>query len=275
MRPLIGITCSRRVVEGWAPDSPGDRIDYTFEEYSKAIRHCGGSPVLIPSAQSKETLQTIVNRIAGLLLSGGPDVHPKFYGERSLPELGEVDEDLDRMELEIAKMAFKKDLPILAICRGIQVLNVSRGGTLYQDIPTQVHAGMNHLQTVNKTIPTHTVRIEEKTLLHRMMRTREIWVNGKHHQAIKKLAPDFVVSARAQDGLIEAIEHPSSRFVLGVQWHPEGMWQNDLYSKKLFRVFVRATLNPLRKKRERKRGTLEAIDRSCAKREEGRRRLYG
>lgn len=253
MRPLIGITCSRRVVEGWAPDSPGDRIDYTFEEYSKAIRHCGGSPVLIPIAQSRETLQTIVNRIAGLLLSGGPDIHPKFYGEPSLPELGEVDEDLDRMELEIAKMAFKEDLPILAICRGIQVLNVSRGGTLYQDIPTRVRNSINHLQTVDKTIPTHTVRIEGKTLLHGMMRTREIWVNGKHHQAIKNLAPDFVVSARANDGIIEAIEHPSSRFVIGVQWHPEGMWQNDIRSRKLFSAFVRATRNPSRKTTERKR----------------------
>jgi putative glutamine amidotransferase len=253
MKPMIGITCSRRIVEGWAPDSPGDTIDYTFEEYSKAIRHCGGAPVLIPIAQNRETFQTILDRIAGLLLSGGPDIHPKFYHEKPLPELGEVDEDLDRMELEIAKMAFQRNLPILAICRGIQVLNVSRGGTLYQDIPTQVQDGINHLQNVDKTIHTHTVRIEGKTLLHGLFKKREIWVNGKHHQAIKDLAPDFVVSAWAEDGIIEAIENPSKRFVLGVQWHPEGMWEKDPYSKKLFRSFVRATLNPMRKKPRRKR----------------------
>jgi len=253
MRPLIGITCSRRIVEGWAPDSPGDTIDYTFEEYSKAIRYCGGAPVLIPVAQNRKTLQAILDRIAGLLLSGGPDIHPKSYHEQPLPELGEVDEDLDRMELEIAKVAFQRNLPILAICRGVQVLNVSRGGTLYQDIPTQVQDSINHLQNVDKTIHTHTVRIEGKTFLHRILKTREIWVNGKHHQAIKNLAPDFVISARARDGIIEAIENPSKPFVLGVQWHPEGTWEKDLYSKKLFRAFVRATINPMRKKPRRKR----------------------
>jgi putative glutamine amidotransferase len=253
MRPLIGITCSRRIVEGWAPNSPGDTIDYTFEEYGKVIRHCGGAPVLIPIAQNRETLQTILDRIAGLLLSGGPDIHPKSYHERPLPGLGEVDEDLDRMELEIAKMAFQRNLPILGVCRGIQVLNVSRGGTLYQDIPTQVQGSINHLQNVDKTIQTHTIRIEGKTLLHRIFRRRGIWVNGKHHQAIKDLAPDFVVSAQARDGIIEAIEHPSKRFVVGVQWHPEGTWEKDPYSKRLFHALVRASINPSREKPGRKR----------------------
>lgn len=253
MKPLIGITCSRRIVEGWAPDSPGDRIDYTFEEYSKAVRHGGGAPVLIPIAQSRDTLQTIVSQMNGLLLSGGPDIHPKYYHEQTLPELGEVDDDLDRMELEVAKMAFQRNLPILAVCRGIQVLNVSRGGTLYQDIPTQVQDGINHLQNVDKRIPTHTIRIEGETLLYRILGKREIWVNGKHHQAIKDLAPGFVVSARAGDGIIEAMEHPSKRFVLGVQWHPEGTWEKDPNSKKIFRAFIRATLNPVREKPKRKR----------------------
>jgi putative glutamine amidotransferase len=253
MRPLIGITCSRRIVEGWAPDPPGDRIDYTFEEYSKAIHHCGGAPMLIPIAQSRETLQTILGRMNALLLSGGPDIHPKSYHEQPLPELREVDEDLDRMELEIAKMAFQRNLPILAVCRGIQVLNVSRGGTLYQDIPTQVQESINHLQKVDKTIQTHTIHIEGKTLLHRIFRKTEIWVNGKHHQAVKDLARDFVVSARAGDGIIEAIEDPSKRFVLGVQWHPEGTWEKDPYSKRLFRAFVRSTINPVREKPRNKR----------------------
>jgi putative glutamine amidotransferase len=251
MRPFIGITCSRRIVEGWAPHPIGDTIDYTFEEYSRAIRHCGGAPVLIPIAQSRETLQTILGQINGLILSGGPDIHPKSYDEQPLPELGEVDEDLDRMELQIAKMAFQTNLPILAVCRGVQVLNVASGGTLYQDIPTQVQDSINHVQNVDKTIQTHTVRIERETLLHRILRRTEIWVNGKHHQAIKHLASDFIVSARAKDGIIEAIEHPSKRFVLGVQWHPEGTWEKDPYSKKLFHAFVQATTNLMRKKPKR------------------------
>jgi putative glutamine amidotransferase len=252
MTPLIGITCSRRTVEGWGPNSPGDRIDYTFEEYGRAIRSCGGAPVLIPVAQSRKTLQTVLGRMDGLVLSGGPDIHPKFYNEQPLPEMGEIDEDLDRMELEIAKMAFQRNFPILAICRGIQVLNVSRGGTLYQDIPTQVPESINHLQKTDKAIQTHIIRIEGKTLFHRLFRKREIWVNGKHHQAIKDLSPDFAVSARAKDGIIEALECPSRQFVLGVQWHPEGMWEKDPYSKKLFRAFVQATINTMKKSPRRR-----------------------
>ncbi len=253
MKPLIGITCSRRFVEGWGPHSPGDRIDYTFEDYSKALRYCGGAPILIPVAQNRKTLQAIVDRIAGLLLSGGPDVHPRQYGESPLPELGETDEALDEMELSVANMAFRKNLPLLAICRGIQVLNVLRGGTLYQDIPTQVPNQLGHLQQVDKSIRTHRVRVEEGTLLHSIVGSREIWVNGKHHQAIKDLASDFVVCARAEDGIIEAIEHRSKPFVLGVQWHPEGTWERDLYSKRLFRAFVKATLDFMKKREKRER----------------------
>ena len=238
--PLIGITCSRVVGGPWGLYSAGHFMDYTFDDYSQAVRFWGGAAVLIPAAQNRQTLQTILRRLDGLILSGGPDVNPKFYGEQPLPGLEEIDEDLDRMELEAARMAFERNLPILAICRGIQVLNVSQGGTLYQDIPTQVQESILHTQKADKKTTTHAARIELKTLLSRIVGRKEIWVNGKHHQAVKDVARGFVVSARATDGVVEAIEHPSRRFIIGVQWHPEGNWKGDPYSRRLFRAFVRA-----------------------------------
>jgi putative glutamine amidotransferase len=151
MRPLIGITCSRVVGGAWGLYSPGHMMDYTFDDYSQAICYSGGAPVLVPVAQNRETFQTILERLDGLLLSGGPDINPRFYGEEPLEGLGEIDEGLDQMELQIAKMAFKRNFPIFAICRGIQVLNVSLGGTLYQDIANQIKGSTNHTQKADIT----------------------------------------------------------------------------------------------------------------------------
>ena len=240
MKPLIGITCSRNVGGAWGLYSPGHFMDYTYEEYCEAVLSCGGAPVVIPVPQDADTFRTLFGRLDGLLLSGGPDINPRCYSEQPLAELGEIDDGLDRMELEAARLAFRKDLPILGICRGIQTLNVSQGGTLYQDIPTQVKDAIGHSQKADKSVLTHSIQIEDKTLLRNIFKRKEVWVNGKHHQAIRDLAPCFAVSARAQDGVIEAVEDRSKRFIIGVQWHPEGMWNHDIYSKRLFKAFVLA-----------------------------------
>ncbi len=215
-------------------------MDYSFDEYSRAVCSLGGAPVLIPVANNRDSLLEIVGRINGLILSGGPDINPRFYGQEPLEGLGEVDEDLDRMELEVAKIAFEKDLPIFAICRGIQILNVSRGGTLYQDIKTQVPNPIEHAPNVKKSVNTHTIGVDKQSLLYDIIKSKKIWVNGKHHQAVRDPAPEFRVSAAAEDGVVEAIEDPLKKFVIGVQWHPEGTWQEDKYSKKLFRAFIQA-----------------------------------
>jgi len=240
MRPLIGITCSRLVGGAWGLYSPGHYMDYTFSAYSEAVLAVGGAPLVIPAAQNEESIQGILNLVSGLILTGGPDVHPRFYGEQPLEGLGEVDEGLDLMELEAAKAAVAKDLPVLAICRGIQVLNVSQGGTLHQDIAARVPACISHGQKADKTVLTHTVRIERETRLFTIIGSEEIWVNSKHHQAVKAAAPGLAVSARASDGVIEALEHPEKRFVLGVQWHPEGAWRRDPSSRKLFQALIQA-----------------------------------
>jgi len=215
-------------------------MDYTFSEYSQAILHAGGAPVIIPAAQDKKSLERILAALQGLILSGGPDINPRRYGEEPLAGLGEVDEALDQMELLAAGMAVERNLPLLGICRGIQVLNVALGGTLYQDIASQVPESICHTPKTDKAVNTHSIRIEARSRLHKLFGKREIWVNGKHHQAVKKPAPGLIVSARAKDGVIEAVEDPERPFVLGVQWHPEGTWKNDPYSKKLFRALVQA-----------------------------------
>ncbi|MBW1979971.1 MAG: gamma-glutamyl-gamma-aminobutyrate hydrolase family protein [Deltaproteobacteria bacterium] len=241
MLPLIGITCSRLVGGAWGLYSRGHFMDYTFAEYSEAVHSCGGAPMLIPAVHGQDSLESIISRLDGLILSGGPDVHPRFYGEQPLKGLGDVDEELDLMELAVARMAVEKDLPLLAICRGIQVLNVALGGTLYQDIGRQVRRSINHSQQADKGVNTHTVHLEKDTLLHRLIGEEVIWVNGRHHQAIKDLAEELRVSARAPDGVIECVEHRSRAFVLGVQWHPEGTWKSDPHSKKFFRALAAAS----------------------------------
>jgi len=151
-------------------------------------------------------------------------------------------------ELAVVKIALKKDLPILGICRGLQVLNVSEGGTLYQDIPSQVKESINHLQKKDKSVNAHNVRIDENTGLHLIFKRKKIQVNSRHHQAIKDLASSLIVTAWAQDGLIEAVENPSRTFVIGVQWHPEGTWKKDAFSKKLFHSLIRASKSAAKEK---------------------------
>jgi putative glutamine amidotransferase len=240
MKKLIGITCSRITGGAWGVYSLGQFMDYAGSDYSQAVLHSGGAPVIIPAAQDPDSLSRILDSVQGLILSGGPDVHPKRFGEEPLAGLGEVDEALDSMELMAAGLALERDIPILAICRGIQVLNIALGGTLYQDIPSQVPDSLCHNPKTDKAVTTHTVRIKAGSRLRRIIGKPEIWVNSKHHQALKDPAPGLVVTARARDGVIEAVEHPDKRYVIGVQWHPEGTWRDDAFSKKLILSFVRA-----------------------------------
>jgi putative glutamine amidotransferase len=215
-------------------------MNYSYSEYSQAVLNAGGAPVIIPAEQDRASLERILAAAQGIILSGGPDLNPRSYGEEPLPGLGEVDEALDRMELAAARLAIETDIPLLAICRGIQVLNVALGGSLYQDIPTQRPESICHNPKADKGVNTHRVLIEKGCRLRQMMGKSAIWVNSKHHQAIKGLGAGLVPAARASDGVLEAVELPAKRFVLGVQWHPEGTWRDDPWSKKIFQAFVHA-----------------------------------
>lgn len=231
--PLIGITICRKL-----------------EDYRQAVLHVGGEVrVLDPSMPLSEALEGV----QGLLLTGGEDVAPARYGEPAHTAVVDVDEQRDEFELRLIAEARRRDLPIFAICRGIQVLNVACGGTLVQDIPAQVPGALEHSFKVPPHQPyslAHEIWFDKDTLLAKLMRERlsdadACEVNSRHHQAVKQVAPGFQASATAPDGVIEAIEDPAARFCLGVQWHPENFWRTGEF-RPLFEGFLEAAARDVR-----------------------------
>jgi putative glutamine amidotransferase len=224
--PLIGITCCRKI-----------------EDYKQAILHVGGEVRLLDPSMSVDDALTGVD---GLLLTGGDDVAPSRYGE--MPHESVVDAEPGRDEFEIALVtaARARQMAVFAICRGVQVLNVACGGTLVQDISSQVPGALAHSLTVppNQSYTlAHEVWVEKDSLLSNFMGERleadSCEVNSRHHQAVKQVAPGFKVSATAPDGIVEAIEDPSARFCVGVQWHPENFWRTGEF-RSIFEAFLEA-----------------------------------
>lgn len=229
MRPVIGITCT-------TTDS-GNGIGTS---YISAIEHAGGTPVLLPLIQDDSCIRDFLSLIDGLLLSGGVDVDPYYYGEEPQPELGKIDVDKDRVEMSLITGALEMALPILGICRGIQILNVAAGGTLHQDIYSNGGATLKHRQDAPRSYPTHAINVQEGSRLLDILGHSTIRVNSFHHQAVGKAAPGFAVSAVTCDGVIEGIESSHHDFVIGVQFHPETMWQNNPPITNLFAAFADA-----------------------------------
>jgi putative glutamine amidotransferase len=174
----------------------------------------------------------------GVLLSGGSDVDPRAYGEDPHPTV-ELDHARDDYELALAKLAIDRDMPLLAICRGVQVLNVAAGGTLIQDLPSQHPSSTPHSVTESRDAIAHDVSIADGTCLSMLLGHPSMAVNSRHHQSVKDAAPGFVVSAVSPDGVVEAIERPASTFCVGVQWHPENFWATGQFLG-LFQGLVRA-----------------------------------
>jgi putative glutamine amidotransferase len=215
-----------------------------LEDYKQSIIHAGGQVRVI---EHGVPVAEALNGAGGLLLTGGDDVAPARYGETRHPAVVEVAPERDEFEIALVLEARRIGLPIFAICRGIQVMNVACGGTLLQDIPSQTEGSVNHAFTV----PPHTsfeyahdIWVEDDSLLAKIMAERlngsdSCAVNSRHHQAVKQVAPGFRVVATAPDGIIEAIEDPASRFCLGVQWHPENFWRTGEF-RPLFEAFLEA-----------------------------------
>jgi putative glutamine amidotransferase len=215
-----------------------------IEDYKHAVQHTASDMRVVSPGMS---IEEALDGADGLLLTGGDDVAPTRYGEERHPATTEVPPERDEFELALVALARKKGLPIFAICRGIQVLNVACGGTLIQDIPTQLTGALEHRFKVPPHQPfdlAHEVWLEKDSLLAKLMRERltggdSLEVNSRHHQAVKDVAKGFRSVATAPDGVIEAIEDPSVPFCLGVQWHPENFWRTGEF-RALFEGFAAA-----------------------------------
>jgi putative glutamine amidotransferase len=185
------------------------------------LEDAGLTPVLLTPLHSEAATQALLENCAGLVLSGGEDVDPVRYGETPIPQLGEVSAARDALEWRAIDAALMHDMPIFGICRGIQVLNVHLGGTLYQDIPAQHPAAAGHDQKEPWGRNAHEITVAADTQLYRILCRDRLQVNSFHHQAIRQLAPGLAATARTADGLIEAVEAVAYPWLLGVQWHPE------------------------------------------------------
>ena len=230
-RPRIGIPMRIEL--------PTDRF-YLSRYYSEAVEAAGGAPVHISLIPKAQYVDAVVDGLDGILLPGSDsDVDPLRYGQQPHPNLGAVHPIKDETDLLIIDAAERRRLPLFAICFGMQVLNVSRGGTLIQDIGSQLPEAIKHEQGVPRDRPSHRVSLAEETKLSSIADVENALVNSHHHQAIETLGADLIATAWSSDGIIEAIEDPrSDRFVLAVQWHPELGWERDAISQRLFEAFV-------------------------------------
>ena len=242
-RPLIGIIYSDCPVR----DNEMRIRTYVSRKYSNAILLSGGDPILLPTPFTPGINDRELNRLAerylsmidGLLLAGGEDVHPKFQNEDPIPALGCVNPFRDNFEIQTVKLAYNNsNKPILGICRGIQVMAIALGGKVYQDIASI--ATIQHSQSSPRWAPSHFINFTSKTRLSKIAANKKIMVNSFHHQAVKKIPENFLISAKTSDGIIEAIElKDKNRFCLGVQWHPEELFDTDEFSKEIFKSFVK------------------------------------
>lgn len=211
------------------------------QRYVSAVEDAGGVPLMLPPRLNETALRVIFDRLDGILLSGGGDINPAHYGEEPHPALINVSLERDQVELALSRWAVDDEKPILTICRGLQVLNVALGGSLVQDIPSQVPDAMQHMfdpVAVTRETITHQVQIDKHTRLHEVIGSDQADVNSWHHQALKRVASPLMVTACSPDGIIEAAELANHRFALGVQWHPEWLYDRQPEMKRLFDALV-------------------------------------
>jgi putative glutamine amidotransferase len=238
-RPLIGVSTSemREQVEQSPEGEPPRREMALGIKYLAAIEQAGGLPVVMPPLEP-DAIGPLLDRLSGVCLSGGPDLTAELYGAGPHPRQGPTEPELDRFELAVARHADERGLPLLAVCRGLQALNVSRGGSLYQHLPEDVGGAIQHRQSAYDGT-SHSVRIAPDSYLARVLATEHAEVNSFHHQAARRLGRGLRAVAWAQDGVIEAIEDSDAPFLLAVQWHAEGIFDRP-EQERLFAEFVDA-----------------------------------
>lgn len=235
-KPLIGIT------SGVRRDSPDFIVLTAYEANVRALERAGALPVLIPSTLGDDALRGIYERLDGVLLPGGGDIDSKYWNEELHPAVYGLDEARDHTEITIARWAVEDDLPLFGICRGHQVFNVALGGSLIQDIPSQVESALKHnnFSPEPRTLKAHSIAVEADSLLANIVGSAvDLSVNSIHHQSVRDVPTGVRITAQSPDGIIEATEIPDRRFALTVQWHPEDLTADE-HMFGLFRAFVEA-----------------------------------
>ncbi len=232
MRPIIGITMNTR----------GEFSSY----YVESVERAGGCPIILSSVDNCETLEPVLDKLDGIIFSGGTDINPFYYNDAPRYGLEEVKPKRDRYEFQLLKTCFEEySFPILGICRGMQLLNIFQGGTMYQCLEKEKPEGLMHALMTKFPLhyPSHIVEIEKDSRLFGLVKEKQIYVNSLHHQGVKDIGENLLATAVAPDGIIEGLELPGERFVVAVQWHPEMMSEKDEYAKAIFGGFVRECIN--------------------------------
>ena len=238
--PIIGISSS--IIVDNSGSFAGYMRAYVNKDYVDAVIRAGGVPLIIPFSVDKEVIISQAQLIDGLILSGGHDINPYNYGQEPSQKIGEIFPERDIYEMILLEESKKRDIPILGICRGFQLINVAAGGTLYQDLSLIPGNILKHNQVSKPTLKTHKIQIEENSVISSIF-GKETMVNSFHHQALDKVADDFRVVARASDGVVEAIEHKTYKFLVAVQWHPEMLAVECEKARELFVRFIEEAKN--------------------------------
>lgn len=235
-KPIIGVT---------------PLVDYELKSiwmlpaYFEGIEQAGGVPFMLPLVSDEQTISQLLNMCDGILVTGGQDVAGELYGCEDKEELALIKEgspERDALEKVLIAMAAEREMPILGICRGAQIINVVFGGTLWQDLPTQHPSNVVHPNVKPHDKVRHKVTVLDNTPLASCVGTSELGVNSFHHQAVREVAPDLAPMAISEDGVVEAVYHPGKGFLWGIQWHPEFMFKSDVASRKIFEALISATV---------------------------------
>lgn len=229
-KPFIGLT------PAFDKEKGSTQLD---TRYHDSVIMAGGVPLLLPMTDDLTVLEALILKCDGLILTGGPDIDPEAYGETN-KNCDIVSGERDRLEFFVFEKALERQIPIFGICRGIQVINVAMGGTLYQDIDKEIHRvkPLFHRQREPADQTSHHLDIIPETFVYEVFGSTKGRVNSFHHQSVKDVAPGFKVTSYSPDNIIESIEYTKNGFVVGVQWHPERMWARDMGSLKIFKMFI-------------------------------------
>ncbi|MDI9260249.1 gamma-glutamyl-gamma-aminobutyrate hydrolase family protein [Alicyclobacillus sendaiensis] len=238
-RPLIGLTGSHELRQSAVPGVPLQAVMLT-DDYARGVERAGGLPVVVPYLADEASAIELGMRLDGLVLTGGNDVDPNLYGQEPLQGLGALEPERDRLEMLLVQVMRREQKPVLGICRGMQMLNVVLGGTLYQDLPRQWKGKIQHSQKAPRNACTHTVKLKPGSRVAQCYGKTAIRVNSFHHQAVKDLAPLLKPVGWDSEGLVEAAESDGRWPVVAVQWHPENLWREDEGAMALFHWLVEA-----------------------------------